>query len=169
MSILDWSIDLVLLLLVVLQLRGRKLGIMQLLLPLALVAVAVAHYAQSLPSTPNGHLLIVLGPLVGLVLGLAALATRVWNRDGAPFARATWLAAALWILGMGFRLAFQIWANSSAGGALLARFSVAHSIQESAWVDGLLLMAVGEVVGRTVLLFVRGRIARVRSDRAVAA
>lgn len=170
MSLLDWSIDIVLLLLVVLQLRGRRLGVVQLLLPLALVGIAVAHYAQRLPSTPNGHLLIVLGPVVGLVLGLlAAMATRVWNRDGAPFARATWLAAALWILGMGFRLAFQIWANSATGGAHLGRFSLEHGIQESAWVDGLLFMAVGEVVGRTVLLFVRGRVARVRSGAAVAA
>jgi hypothetical protein len=171
MSVTDYVIDIVLVLLVVLQLRGRKLGIVQLLLPLVLVGVAVLHYAQGLPSTPNGHLLVVLGPIVGLVLGvLSGLATRVWDKDGVPFARATWVAAALWVLGMGFRLVFQIWANSAAGGAHLDHFSGEHRIQGSAWVDGLLLMAVGEVVGRTVLLFIRGRVARVhRTGRAVAA
>jgi uncharacterized membrane-anchored protein YitT (DUF2179 family) len=170
MTFLDWSIDIVLLLLVVLQIRGRRLGIVQLLLPLALVGIAVWHYAQTLPTTTNGQLLIVLGPLVGLVLGLLAGAfTRVWNRDGTPFAKATLVAAGFWVLGMGFRLAFQIWASSSAGGADLQTFSLQHQIQESAWVDGLLLMAVGEVVGRTVLLFVRGRVVAARRGAAVAA
>jgi hypothetical protein len=170
MTILDWAIDIVLLLLVVLQMRGRKLGVVQLVLPLVLVGIAVAHYAQSLPTTPNGHLLIVLGPVVGLVLGLLSGAfTRVWAKDGSPFARATILAAALWVLGMGFRLAFQIWANSTTGGAHLATFSVQHRIEESAWVDGLLFMAVGEVIGRTVLLFVRGQLLRRRVAVAVTA
>lgn len=163
MTITDWIIDVTLLLLVVLQLRGRKLGIVQLLLPLVLVGFAVAHYAQALPTTQHGQLLVVLGVIVGLVLGvLAGGFTRVWTRDGTPFARATVLAAALWVLGMGFRLAFQIWANSSAGGVHIESFSVAHRIQESAWVDALLFMAVGEVLGRTVLLFVRGRLANRR-------
>lgn len=159
MTLTDWVIDIVLLLLVVLQIRGRRLGLVQLVLPLVLVGIAVAHYAQALPSTPNGHLLIVLGPAIGLVLGvLSGALTKVWMQDGTPFARATIAAAALWVLGMGFRLAFQIWANSATGGAHLATFSVAHTIQASAWVDGLLFMAVGEVVGRTVLLFARGRL-----------
>ncbi|PZF62182.1 hypothetical protein DEI92_01350 [Curtobacterium sp. MCBD17_034] len=163
MTITDWLIDGTLLGLVVLQLRGRRLGIVQLLLPIALVAVAVLHYGHALPTTADGVLLVLLGPAVGVTLGIGAAAlTRVWRKDGHPFARATPAAAALWVLGMGFRLAFQLWANSAAGQMHLTTFSVEHRIEESAWVDALLLMAVGEVLGRTVVLFVRGRIVGAR-------
>jgi hypothetical protein len=164
MTFTDWIIDIVLLGLVVLQLRGRKLGLVQLVLPIVLVAIAVFHYARELPTTSNGELLVVVGAVVGILLGLgAAWLTHVWNKQGVPFARATIGAAALWVVGMGFRLAFQIWANSASGGAHLTQFSVAHQIQESAWVDALLLMAVGEVLGRTFVLFARGRLIRSRN------
>jgi hypothetical protein len=158
MTLTDWIIDIALLLLVVLQLRGRRLGLVQLLLPVLLVGVAFAEYAQPLPTTSNGAWLVAAGPVVGAALGVAAGAlTRVWGVAGRPFARATIAAAALWVLGMGFRLGFQVWAHSSAGVAHLQSFGVAHQVQASAWVNALLFMAIAEVLGRTLVLFVRGQ------------
>lgn len=161
MTITDWSTDIALLALVFLQLRARKLGLVQLLLPLVLVGLAVWHYFIGWPTTMNGLLLTVGGAIVGIILGfLAGALTRVWPERGIPFAKATALAAAAWVLGMGARLVFQIWANSSAGTTQLVSISTQHGIQLTAWVDALLFMAVGQVLARTVLLYARGRSVR---------
>ncbi|MEO7123557.1 MAG: hypothetical protein ABI400_10675 [Lacisediminihabitans sp.] len=168
MTITDWSTDIALLALVFLQLRARKLGVVQLLLPLVLVALAVWNYFVSWPTTANGLLLIVGTTTIGVILGcLAGALTRVWTKRGVVVAQATALAAAAWILGMGARLVFQIWANSAPGLTQLIAISTHHRIESSAWVDAILLMAVGQVVARTVLLYVRGR--RVRHLLAVTA
>jgi len=159
MTITDWSTDIGLLAIVLLQLRSRRLGFVQLVLPLLLVGLAVWYYFTAWPTTTNGGLLLAAGVAVGALLGIAAGAsTRVWNHDDHPFARATALSAGLWILGMGFRLVFQIWATSSAGAAHVTTFSVQHLIEQAAWVDALLFMAVGQVVARTVVLSARGLI-----------
>jgi hypothetical protein len=164
MTITDWTTDITLLALVLLQLRARKLGFLQLLLPLVLVGLAFWNYFQEWPTTGNGGLLIAGMSVVGILLGITAGAfTRVWTEGGIPFAKATAVAAAAWILGMGARLAFQIWANSAGGATHLAAFSMQHRIEQSAWVDALLLMAVGQVVARTLLISVRGRATRTRT------
>jgi hypothetical protein len=164
MTITDWGTDIALLALVILQLRPRKLGFVQLLLPLALVGLAVWNYFTAWPTTTNGGMLLAAGAVVGVILGFAAGAlTRVWDDEGTPFAKATAAAAGIWILGMGTRLAFQIWANSTAGAAHVTAFSIQHQLQQSAWVDALLFMAVGQVLARTVLLYARGRSIRSRA------
>lgn len=83
-----------------------------------------------------------LGALLG---GLAGRFTSVTaGADGVPFAKAGLAAAALWILGTGGRLAFQVWATHG-GGAAIEHFSAAHSITTvTAWTSALILMALGE-------------------------
>jgi hypothetical protein len=163
MTITDWSTDIGLLALVLLQIRSRKLGFLQLLLPLILLGLAVWNYFTGWPTTTNGGMLLAAGAVVGVILGLAAAAlTKVWNNNGTPFARATAVAAGIWILGMGVRLAFQIWAHSPGGLKDVTTFSLQHQIEQSAWVDALLFMAVGQVLARTVLLYSRGL--RIRSQ-----
>ena len=56
---------------------------------------------------------------------------------------------------MGTRLAFQLYA-SHGGEAAIGRFSAAHAITSNeAWVAALILMAMGEVLARTLVLGVR--------------
>jgi hypothetical protein len=168
MTTIDWVLDIVLIALVVLQLRERKLGLVQLVLPLILVAIAVGIYFTGIPTTTNGALLVLIGAATGLLLGaLVAVLTRVWSKGGTVFARATAAAAGVWVIGMGTRLVFQIWANSPSGGYDITTFSQQNSLELSAWVDALLAMAVGQVVARTVLLYVRGR--RFRNTALIAA
>ena len=56
------------------------------------------------------------------------------NGDGIPVAKAGLVAAGLWILGTGGRLAFQLYALARGGGTAIEHFSVAHSISTAtAW------------------------------------
>jgi hypothetical protein len=72
---------------------------------------------------------------VAIGVGVGAL-TRVYSdAQGVVFARATIAAAALWVLGMGFRLAFQVYATHG-GGASLARFSVNNQLSIAGRYEG---------------------------------
>ncbi len=90
--------------------------------------------------------------------GLAGLATQLRRaRDRWVLGRAGWLAAGLWVTGVGARMAFAFAAGHGAGPAI-ARFSIAHQITGSgAWVAALVMMATADVLTRLVVLFARGR------------
>jgi hypothetical protein len=154
----DYLIDISLIAVVLLQVRGRRLTLRSLLLPLAICAWAANNYLHGIPTAGNDLPLIVLGAGAGITLGaVAGLLTRVTaGADGHPFARAGVLAAILWVAGVGTRFAFQLYASHGGAGAI-ARFSAAHSITSSeAWVAALLFMAIGEALARTTVVAFRG-------------
>ncbi len=163
MSITDWIIDLALIGLVVLQLRGRRLSTRMMLLPLVLVTWAGTQYLHGIPTAGNDLGLSVPAALVGLTLGTGAgVLTRVYgDADGEVIIRATIAAAVLWVLGVGFRLAFQLYATHS-GGEAIGRFSMRHHIDIAAWTPAILLMAFAEVLSRTAIVWWRGEVARRR-------
>jgi hypothetical protein len=69
--------------------------------------------------------------------------------------KAGWVAAGTWVLSMGFRFGFSLWV-SHGGGPDLVRFSASHGITGGeAWTAALILMALGEVVVRTGLVWLR--------------
>jgi hypothetical protein len=72
-------------------------------------------------------------------------------------------AALLWVLGMGSRFAFSVWA-SHGGGPALGRFSAEHGLTAVGWTAALVLMALAEVLSRTAIMVARAR----RARRAVA-
>ena len=157
MTITDYVIDLALIGVVFLQLRGRRLTARNLLLPLALVAWAAKSYLDSVPTAGNDLALITVCTAVGIALGTAAgLFTRVTTGpDGSPLAKAGVAAAVLWVLGVGFRFAFQEYATHG-GAATIAHFSAQHAITTGqAWVAALVLMAIGEALARTAVLAAR--------------
>lgn len=162
MSFSDYLIDIALIGVVLLQIRGRRLTARALLLPVVLVAVAARSYLTTVPTAGNDLLLVVVLSGAGVVLGGASgIATRVHRGpDGVAVARAGATAAGLWILGMGFRLAFQLYATYG-GAAAIGRFSVAHDITSGqAWVAALVLMAILEALSRTAVLGVRAATGR---------
>jgi len=161
MTFTDWAIDLALIGLVVLQLRGRRLTTRMLVLPLVLVGWVGAHYLHAVPTAGNDLLLIVPATLIGLALGVGAgVLTRVdRSPDGEVVVRATVAAAVLWVLGVGFRLAFQLYATHG-GGESIGRFSIRHDIDVTAWVPAILLMAFAEVLARTAIVGWRGQVVR---------
>jgi hypothetical protein len=153
----DYVIDIALLAIVALQVRGRRLTVSSLLLPIGIVVFAAFEYLHGIPTAGNDLALVIAGAAAGITLGiLTGLFTTVrTGADGLAFAKAGALAAILWTIGVGTRLAFQLYA-SHGGGPAIARFSAHHTITSTeAWVAALILMALSEVVGRTAVLAVR--------------
>ncbi|HEX3751906.1 MAG TPA: hypothetical protein VHW06_15175 [Streptosporangiaceae bacterium] len=158
MTLTDYLINIALIALVILQIRGSRLDLKTATRPVILVAAAAAYYLRSFPLKGNDIILyLVLGGL-GLVLGAACAATtRVWRAaDGYAYAKAGVIASVLWIVGIGSRLAFEEYV-SHGGSDSVVKFSLAHDItSQNAWVTAILLMALAEVIARLIVLRIRG-------------
>jgi hypothetical protein len=159
MTTTDYLIDSALVLLVLLQIKERRLTTQAIVRPIVIVGVAVANYSHNIPTAGNDLVLIAALALTGLSIGVAsALAVRMRrDADGDVLARAGWASAFFWVLGMGSRFAFLVWI-SHGGSASIASFSATHSITSgAAWTDALLGMAVLEVLGRSLAMALRRR------------
>ncbi len=159
MTTSDYLIDSALVLVVLLQLKERRLTARVLLRPLVIVAVAVAIYARAIPTAGNDLLLLGGLGLLGGVIGIASGASVIMRtgEEGEVLVRSGGASAVLWVLGMGSRFAFLVWMTHG-GAATIASFSAEHGITSSAaWIDALLAMAVLEVLGQTVAQAVRRR------------
>ena len=157
MSVTDYIINAIIILLVLRQLRENRLGLVSLVLPVVAVGAAAAYFLRSLPAAGNDIALDLTLAAAGAILGIAcALTTRLRRgADGVALARAGVVAAILWIAGVGARTGFALYAVHG-GGPAIARFSSAHDITSSAaWVAALVMMGLAEVVARTATLRVR--------------
>jgi hypothetical protein len=157
MTITDYIINIGLIALVILQIRGSRNDLKTALRPVILVAAAAVYYLRGIPTAGNDVLLDVVLAGIGLVLGVACGATtRVWRaNDGFTYAKAGVIAGAFWVIGIGSRLAFEeFWSHG--GTKAIANFSIAHHItSQDAWVAGLVMMALAEVLSRLVTIRVR--------------
>ena len=154
MTLTDYLLNGLLIALVIRQVHGRRITPMSLIWPLALVMYFGHTYLHAFPTAGNDLWLSLGGPIVGVTLGvLCGSFTRITpDPEGQPFAKAGLAAAALWIVGVGSRLAFELFATHGGGGAI-ARFSVNHDITTAAaWTTGLVLMSLAEVLGRNGVL-----------------
>jgi hypothetical protein len=131
------------------------------LIPLGIVAFVAHKYLTPIPTGGNDMLVIGAFALLGTVLGIAGgLTTHVRVDQGKVFVRAGFVAASLWIAGMGGRLGFALWSEHS-GGPTLVRFSEQHQITSiQAWVSALILMVLCEVCTRVGTLLIRATIAK---------
>ena len=159
MNATGYIINSILVLLVLRQIRETRLNWQSLVLPVVLVAAAAAYYLRSVPTAGNDVVLDLTLAATGAVLGtLCALATRMRRgADGVALAKAGWLAAILWVAGIGARMGFAYASDHGAGPAII-RFSIAHSITSTgAWVAALVIMALAEVTARLAVMWLRGR------------
>lgn len=157
MSATDYVINSVLVLLVLRQIRETRLTLATLVLPVVLVAAAAAYYLRSAPTSGNDAVLDITLAAAGAALGaLCALATRMRRgAGGAALAKAGWLAATLWVVGVGARMGFG-YASGHGAGPAITRFSLAHHITSgSAWVAALVMMALAEVTVRLAVMWLR--------------
>jgi hypothetical protein len=166
MTFTDYLIDLSLIAIVFLQIRGRRITIHSSLIPLAIVAWAAVNYLKGIPTSGNDLVLVVgcaaVGALLGIGSGLFTSVTR--DAQGFPVAKAGVVAAVLWLLGVGTRFAFQLYASHGGEGAIV-RFSSTHGITSAeAWTAALVLMALGEVVSRVGIVAWRGYSVRQRTE-----
>jgi hypothetical protein len=143
--------------LIFLQVRGRRVTVRSLLLPVIIVGVAADRYLRAIPAGGNNLALVAVCSGIGLCLGvIGALVTSVRpGPDGRPVARAGLLAVLVWIVGTGSRLALGIYV-SNGGAAAVASMARSHHIDaRTALPTALILMALGEVLGRYGLLGLR--------------
>ena len=157
MTFTDYLIDSALVLLVLLQIKERKLTTKAIVRPVIIVGIAVASYLHGIPTAGNDLVLVSVLALLGLLIGVASGQTILMRRgpDGDVLARSGWASAFFWVLGMGSRFAFLIWVNNG-GSSTIGHFSATHSITSAeAWTVALLAMAVFEVCGRTLIQVVR--------------
>jgi hypothetical protein len=132
MNTFDYILDSALVLIVILQLKERKMTLRQLVRPVVILAIAVANYLHGFPSQGNDLELIGAFAVIGAASGPES--------------------AFFWVLGMGSRFAFIYWITHT-GGATIARWSVHHSISGSnTWTVALLGMAAFEVLSRTAIM-----------------
>jgi membrane protein CcdC involved in cytochrome C biogenesis len=167
MTTTDWIIDIALVLIVFRQLREERLTARTILLPLALMSWAGFTYLHSVPTAGNDLLLIGLLTALGVVFGVfGGLLTRVRYNSDSVYIKATVSAAALWVISMGFRMAFAVWSSYGSGISHIASFSAAHDITSGqAWVTALIFMAFGEVIVRLGTIMVRGQLLTVRDGQ----
>ena len=169
MTITDYLINAVFVLIVFRQARERELDLRSAILPLAIVAYVAHMYVHSIPTAGNDLVLIGALGVVGLTLGVASgFATHVRaGEDGLAVARVGWIAGALLIAGIGSRMVFAFAVSHGAHQAV-ASFSIAHQIGVAAWPVALVLMAMLEVGTRIAIVQLRGRQA-MRSSVAIPA
>jgi hypothetical protein len=156
-SVTDYVIDILLILVIFRAVRPHRLTTRAALLPLILLAVAGAIYLR--PITLGGHdlALILILTAVGIVLGvISGLADRIWRDEHQRLiSRAVTLSVIVWIIGMGFRFGFAYYAYHG-GGPAVARFSAAHDLTgANIWTTALVLMAFGQVLARLAVLQIR--------------
>jgi hypothetical protein len=156
MTTSDYIIDIALIALVILQVRGRRLTTRNLLLPVGLVIWVAATYLHGVPTAGNDLPLVAMGAGAGTALGVGCgLFTRVRSGPSGIVAKAGVAAAVLWVVGVGTRFAFQLYATHG-GGSAIAHFSTQHDITSAqAWVAALILMAMGEALARTAVIAYR--------------
>jgi hypothetical protein len=157
MTITDYLINAVFVLIVFRQARERELDLRSAIIPLAIVAYVAHMYVHSIPTAGNDLVLIGALGAVGLTLGVASgFATHIRAGDnGLAVARVGWIAGALLIAGIGSRMVFAFALCHGAHHAV-ASFSIAHQIGAAAWPVALVMMALLEVSTRIVIVQLRG-------------
>src|SRR5579872_4861590 len=101
MTLTEYALNFGLVGLVLLQLRGRKLTVVNLLVPVAVTFFVAMNFLHVIPTKGNDLVLEAGCALLGAMLGTgAALTTRI-DRDsfGRAVAKAGAVAAILWVVG----------------------------------------------------------------------
>ena len=157
MSVTDYVIDILLIVVIFRQVRPHELTPRVALLPLALLAAAGIIYLRPFTLRGNDLALILILAAAGIVLGaLSGLADRIWrDQAGRLLFRAGVISVITWVAGMGFRFWFAFYAYHG-GGPAVASFSLRHDISGAdIWTTALVLMAFGQVLARLGVLQVR--------------
>jgi len=158
MTTTEYALNIALIGLVLLQIRGIKVTKAALVFPVVMTVWIATSLLGTIPTGGNDLVLEIGGALAGATLGVCAgLATGVFRQGATAVAKAGAFAALLWVLGIGARVAFSLWVGH--GGASTVRdFSVGHHITGGpAWGTSFISMAIIEVVSRTGVIYVKAR------------
>jgi hypothetical protein len=170
MTLTDYLINGLFVLVVLRQTRERRLDARSVIAPLALVVFVATHYIRSIPTGGGDVALLACLTGIGLTFGvLCGFTTHVRvDHDGVQLAKVGWVAGVLLVAGISCRMIFVFALHHGAGPAIRG-FSVAHHVGAAAWPVALVSMALCEVTARIVIVHVRGhRLATVRPASLVA-
>lgn len=158
MTTTEYALNLFLVGLVALQIRGITVTKSALVFPVVMTAWIALSLLKSIPTAGNDVRLELAGAVAGATLGsFAALATSVTRSGAAAVAKAGVIAAFLWIVGIGARVGFSLWVGHG-GASSIRQFSLVHHITGGpAWGTAFILMAVTEVVTRTGVIYLKTR------------
>jgi len=159
MNINVYVINAILILLVLRQVREHPLDLRSLGVPVLAVGIAAVLFLHSVPLGGRDIALELACVSAGALMGaIGGLTTHLrLDADGRPLGRAGWIAAGMWVGGVGARLAFAVAVSYGAGPAIKS-FSLANHITGSAaWVAALIMMAMADVLSRLVIIYLRGR------------
>ncbi|MEE4423575.1 MULTISPECIES: hypothetical protein [Streptomyces] len=153
MNLTDYCVNGILVLLVVRQVCGSRLDLINLVLPVVLVGATAVYYLRSVPTAGNDLVLELVLAGSGVALGvLCGLTTHLRRKADGVYAKAGVVAAALWVFGMAFRMGFAYAADHGAGDAI-ATFSRSHQITSAqAWVAAFVMMALAQAMTRLVVI-----------------
>ena len=157
MSVTDYVVDILLILVIFRAVRPHRLTPRAALLPLVLLIVAGVIYLRPVTLRGNDLALIFILAAAGIVLGvISGLADRIWRDEHQQLlSRAVAISVIVWVIGMGFRFGFAYYAYHG-GGPGVARFSVRHDLSgANIWTIALVLMAFGQVLARLAVLQIR--------------
>jgi hypothetical protein len=157
MTITDYLINGIFVLVVLRQVRERRLDARSVIAPLALVVFVATHYVHAIPSQGGDLGLVGALTAAGLALGvLGGFTTHVRaDEDGNSWARVGWAAGLLLVGGISARMVFVFALNHGAGPAIRS-FSIVHHIGAAAWPVALVAMALCEVTARIAVVHLRG-------------
>jgi hypothetical protein len=157
MTLTDYLINGLFVLVVLRQTRERRLDARSVIPPLALVVFVATHYIRSIPTGGGDLALMAVLTGVGLTFGvLCGFATHVRiDQCGDQWAKVGWLAGVLLVAGISARMLFVFALNHGAGPAIRT-FSFVHHIGAAAWPVALVSMALCEVSARIAIVHVRG-------------
>ena len=158
MTPIEYALNVALVGLVLLQIRGITITKAALVFPVVMTTWVATSLLGSIPTAGNDLILEIGGALAGATLGaLAGLATGVTRHGSAAVAKAGAAAAMLWVIGIGARVGFSLWV-SHGGAPAIRDFSVAHHITGGpAWGTAFILMAITEVFTRTGVILAKTR------------
>ncbi|HEV7146265.1 MAG TPA: hypothetical protein VGN48_04635 [Pedococcus sp.] len=158
MTTTEYMLNLALVGLVLLQIRGLRVTKAALVFPVVMTVWIATSLLKSIPTGGNDLVLEIGGAVTGATLGVCAgLATSVRRKGATAVAKAGALAAVLWVLGIGARVGFSLWVDHG-GTSTIRNFSLANHITGGpAWGTAFILMAIIEVVSRTGVIYGKTR------------
>jgi hypothetical protein len=157
MTFTDYLINSIFILVVLRQVRERRLDARSFIAPMALVVFVATHYVHTIPTGAEDLDLVAALTAAGVTLGLlCGFTTQVRaTEDGTRFARVGWIAGGFLVAGISARMVFVFALQHGAGHAIRA-FSITHHIDAAAWPLALVSMALCEVTVRLVVVQLRG-------------
>jgi hypothetical protein len=154
---IGYALSLVLVIFIFLQIKEKPFTLIALIRPFVIVALVAVVFLRSIPLDGNNLTLEIITTLIGCILGiLCGMTTKLRVKEEAVLLSVGVAAIIFWCLGMVARSAFSLYSQHG-GGPAIARFSIQNKISKNGWVAALVLMALVEVISRTVTLALRSK------------